>query len=215
MADCCQNKACDLEKMPKTQSRVLWIVLSINLVMFFVEMTAGLIADSVSLTGDSLDMLGDSLAYASSLYVINLGMRAKARSALFKSALMLGSAGAVLARAVYRMAYPVTPDVTLMGSIGVVALLANATCLFLLTRHKNDDINMSSVWLCSRNDIIANVSVIGATVLVFFTGTSWPDLIVGLGITVLFTSSAVKVAKASVLSLKAENAVRVIGTRAT
>ncbi len=180
MADCCQNKACDLEKMPKAQSRVLWIVLAINLVMFFVEMTAGIIADSVSLTGDSLDMLGDSLAYASSLYVINMGMRAKARSAMFKSALMLGSAGVVLARAIYRTVYPVTPEVTLMGAIGVLALVANATCLYMLTRHKNDDVNMSSVWLCSRNDIIANVSVIAATALVFFTGTSWPEGVDGI-----------------------------------
>jgi cation diffusion facilitator family transporter len=212
MADCCHDKACDLEKMPKDQSQVLWIVLAINAVMFVVELVSGILADSVSLTGDSLDMLGDSLAYASSLYVINMGVRAKARSAIFKSALMLGSAAIVLARALYRTFYQATPDLTIMGGIGTLALAMNVTCLVLLTRHRDDDINMSSVWLCSRNDIVANVAVLGAAGLVFYTAASWPDLVVGFGITVLFTVSAFKVFRQSRLELRSGEPQRATAT---
>lgn len=200
MVDCCHNKACDLEKMPKSQSQVLWIVLAINAVMFVIELGFGVFANSVSLTGDSLDMLGDSLAYASSLYVINMGVRAKARSAIFKSILMLSSAGMAFVQALYRTFYQVTPESTIMGGVGVLALAMNVICLILLSRHRNDDINMSSVWLCSRNDIIANLLVLAAAGLVFYTSTPWPDLVVGLGITVLFTTSAIKVFRQSRLA---------------
>lgn len=203
MADCCHNKACDLEKMPTSQSQVLWIVLAINAIMFVVEFGFGVFAHSVSLTGDSLDMLGDSLAYGSSLYVINMGVRAKARSAFFKSTLMLSSASMAFVQALYRTFYQVTPESTMMGGVGVLALAMNVICLILLSRHRNDDINMSSVWLCSRNDIIANLAVLAAAGLVFYTSTPWPDLVVGVGITILFTTSAIKVFRQSRLASSA------------
>lgn len=206
MSDCCQTKACDLAALPKSQSRVLWIVLAINLIMFVVELTSAWVGDSISLAGDGLDMLGDSLAYASSLYVINRGVRAKAGSAVFKGGLMLGSAVLVLAQCIYRLVHPVTPDITVMGWVGVAALAANGACLYLLTRHKNDDINMSSVWICSRNDIIANVTVIAATGLVFLTGAAWPDIVVGLGLTLLFTQSAIDVLRQATSTLKQTDA---------
>ena len=77
-----------------------------------------------------------------------------------------------------------------MGVIGLVALLANGLCLLLLTRHRNDNLNMSSVWLCSRNDIIANTSVLVAAGLVSLTHSILPDLAVGLLLTVVFAKSA-------------------------
>lgn len=202
MGDCCQAKSCELAKMSKRQSKVLWTVLTINATMFFVELIGGIKSNSVSLTGDALDMLGDALAYASSLYVINMGVRAKARAAVFKGALMLGSAGAVLARGVYRTFFQVTPQLTVMGSIGVLALAMNVACLLLLSRHRNDDVNMSSVWICSRNDIIANTAVLIATGLVLYSATPWPDLVVGFGITALFTVSAFRVLRQATAELR-------------
>ena len=71
--NCCQSKGSELTKLKKQQANVLWVVLFINLVMFFVEFGAGIRADSLSLAGGSLDMLGDTLVYASSLYVIDKG----------------------------------------------------------------------------------------------------------------------------------------------
>jgi Co/Zn/Cd efflux system component len=188
--NCCQNKGCELTKLKKQQANVLWVVLFINLVMFFVEFGAGIRADSISLTGDSLDMLGDALVYASSLYVINKGSKAQAGSAFLKGVIMFLFAIAVFARAVYQFSSGVSPEATVMSAIGVIALLANLTCLLLLARHRKDNLNMSSVWLCSRNDIIANISVLVAAGLVFLTGSILPDLAVGLLLTFVFAKSA-------------------------
>lgn len=197
MGDCCQNKACDLEKLKKDQSQVLWAVLIINAIMFFGELAAGIWAHSLALTSDSLDMLGDAIAYGSSLYVINMGARAKALSASLKGGIMIASGLAVLAQAVWKLSHQVAPDVKLMSGVTVLALIANSVCLFLLTRHRSDDINMSSVWLCSRNDLIANTSVLLAAGLVFLTNSHWPDFVVGLGITFLFLKSGVGVLKSA------------------
>ena len=191
MADnCCQAKACEVSKLKERQAKVLWSVLWINAVMFVVEFGAGIRAASLSLTGDSLDMLGDALVYASSLYVIRKSAKAQAGAALLKGLIMFVFAIAVFARATYQLFTGASPEGSIMGAVGVVALLANLLCLLLLTRHRNDNLNMSSVWLCSRNDIIANTSVLAAAVLVLLTHSILPDLAVGLLLTVVFAKSA-------------------------
>ena len=189
-ASCCEGKNPELEKLARDQRKVLWIVLAINLIMFGVEVTSGIYADSVALLGDSLDMLGDACAYGASLYVVGLGLVAKARSAMFKGWIILLSSVAVIAAALYRVFLQEVPASGVMGIIGGLALLANLTCLFLLTRFRNADVNMASVWLCSRNDIIANVSVLCAAGLVSITGSSWPDLAVGGLLAIIFARSA-------------------------
>ena len=191
MADhCCQAKACEVSKLKERQAKVLWSVLLINAVMFVVEFSAGIRAASLSLTGDSLDMLGDALVYASSLYVIHKSAKAQAGAALLKGLIMFLFAIAVFARASYQLFAGASPEASMMGAVGVLALLANLLCLLLLTRHRNDNLNMSSVWLCSRNDIIANTSVVTAAVLVLLTHSILPDLAVGLLLTVVFAKSA-------------------------
>src|SRR4030066_1893328 len=186
MADCCNDKACEIEALRNRQSLTLKIVVGINAVMFIVELTAGLIGGSVSLLADSLDMLGDALVYGFSIYVVARGARMKAIAAMFKGGIMAAFGLFVLGQAVYRIVFPQVPVFEAIGAIGLLALAANGTCFFLLWRHRVDDINMSSVWLCSRNDIIANVSVLFAAVGVWFTGAGWPDIIVGLAIAGLF-----------------------------
>lgn len=197
MGSCCQNNSCDLEKLKEDQSKVLWIVLSINAVMFVVELTGGLLARSLALTGDSLDMLGDTIAYASSLYVIHRGARSKALSAGLKGSIMVISALAVFGQAIWKIVSQSSPEVPLMSAITVSALLANLTCLVLLTRHRSDDINMHSTWICSRNDIIANCSVLAAAGLVQLTQSRWPDILVGLAIAGLFLKSGIGVLKSA------------------
>ena len=187
---CCQHKEAALVKLKQRQARVLWIVLAINLVMFVVEFGAGLRAGSLALTGDSLDMLGDALVYGTSLYVIHRSAKAQASAALLKGIIMFGFAIAVCARAVYQFVAGATPTAEIMGVVGLLALVANLICLLLLTRHRQDNLNMSSVWLCSRNDIIANTSVLAATGLVLLTQSPLPDLLVGLLLTVVFARSA-------------------------
>ena len=93
-----------------------------------------------------------------------------------------------------------------IGIIGVLALTANSLCLLLLWRHRADDINMSSVWLCSRNDIIANVSVLCAGLGVWLTGSGWPVILVGLGLAALFLRSALFVLRGAITELHTTNA---------
>ena len=190
---CCQHKAKELQKLQKRQSKVLWIILVINAVMFVVEFGGGIKAASLSLTGDSLDMLGDALVYGCSLYVIKKGKKAQARSAILKGSIMFISAIAVFARATYQLFAQTVPTVQLMSEIGILALVANLICFLLLIRHRNDNINMSSVWLCSRNDIIANSLVLLTAGLVLLTNSFLPDFILGLLLTVVFAQSAGKV----------------------
>jgi cation diffusion facilitator family transporter len=179
---------------------VLWLVLGLNAVMFVVEILSGWIGKSLALTGDGLDMLGDAVAYGSSLWVITRGASsptATARSAQLKGLLMLATGLAAFGQAVYLFIVRPEPDPFVIGPVAAAALAVNLVCLFALTRHKNDDLNMSSVWLCSRNDIIANVAVLGAGGAVYATGSAWPDLVVGVLIMALFLQSAVKVLAAA------------------
>jgi Co/Zn/Cd efflux system component len=192
-SDCCHSKANELTLLKERQSKVLWIVLAINTVMFVVELNAGLRSQSLSLTGDSLDMLGDALVYGSSLFVLHKSEKLQAGSAFLKGIIMLVSSLAVFAKVVYQLVAWQVPEVTIMGRIGLLALLSNMLCLLLLSSHKDDNINMGSVWLCSRNDIIANVSVLIAALFVLMFSSPVPDLIVGLLLAVLFAKTALRV----------------------
>jgi cation diffusion facilitator family transporter len=193
MSDCCGAAACELEKLRHRQSRTLWIVLAINAVMFVVEFGAGLIAGSTALLGDSLDMLGDALVYGFSLYVVARDDGWKARSAFLKSAVMACFGLFVMAEAIHRALQPELPAFTVMGTIGLAAFAANSLCLGLLWRHRAEDVNMRSVWLCSRNDLIANTAVLGAAATVWLLQSHWPDLVVGTAIACLFLRSALHV----------------------
>jgi Co/Zn/Cd efflux system component len=202
MADCCNDKACEVEALRDRQSSVLKIVLGINAVMFVIELTTGLLASSVSLIADSLDMLGDALVYGFSIYVVARGARMKAKAALLKGGIMAAFGLFVFGQAIYKIIVPHLPVYETIGVIGLLALAANSLCLLLLWRHRTDDINMSSVWLCSRNDIIANVSVLCAAVGVWITSSGWPDILVGLALAALFLRSSVFVLRGAMMELR-------------
>lgn len=202
MSDCCSDKSCELEALRQRQASTLKTVLGINAVMFVVEFAAGLASGSVSLLADSLDMLGDAMVYGFSLHAVAQGARTKAISALLKGTIMAAFGLFTLAEVVHKLIAPAVPMSLGMGVVGLVALSANGVCLLLLWRHRGDDINMSSVWLCSRNDIIANVVVIAAAGAVWLTGSGWPDLVVGVGIAALFLKSALTVLSGAARELR-------------
>lgn len=190
MTDPCTTECCQLDALERRQKKTLKAVLGINATMFVVELSAGLIAGSSALLADSLDMLGDALAYGVTLYAVGRGVLWKARAAFFKGALMWGFGLFVLADAGFKAVSAQAPHYETMGVVGLAALLANAACMALLWRHRSDDLNMRSVWLCSRNDIFANVAVLVAAAGVLSTQSAWPDVLVGLGIALLFLRSA-------------------------
>lgn len=202
MADCCEDKACAIDALQERQSSTLKVVLAINALMFVVELAAGLIAGSTALLSDSLDNLGDALTYGLSLYVVARGARYKAKVALFKGGLILTAGLFALGQVAYRIVIPTLPHFETMGAISLLALLANGSCLALLWKHREEDINMTSVWECSRNDIASNVSVFVAAGGVWLTGSGWPDLLVGLLLALLFLRSAARVLHSAVTELK-------------
>ena len=172
---------------------MLLIVLWINAAMFALEFGAGLVAHSTALLADSVDMLGDAVVYGFSLYVIGRSARWQARGALLKGTIMAAFAAGIAVEIAVKLTRGVTPDGDVMSLVGTVALLANAVALICLWRHRSDDLNMRSAWLCSRNDVIANVGVLAAAGAVRFTGSAWPDVLVGVAIAGLFGSSALAI----------------------
>ena len=170
--------------------------------MFIVELVAGLTSGSTALLSDSLDNLGDALTYGLSLFVITRSLRAKAYVALFKGLLITIAALFVFGQVINKILHPIVPTFETMGIISILALIANGVCLFLLWKHRSDDVNMSSVWECSRNDIASNVSVFIAAGAVWMLNAGWPDLFVGLGLACLFLRSAYRVLSSSIEELK-------------
>jgi Co/Zn/Cd efflux system component len=175
------------------QRRVLQIVLALNSGMFLLELGTGLLARSTALVADSADMLGDALVYGVSLYAVGRGAAWTARAALLKGGLMAVFAVGVLGQAALKLARGAAPVAEAMGAVGLIALAANALCVVLLWRLRDDDVNMRSAWLCSRNDVVANVAVLLAAGVVWATGSGVPDLAVGLAIAAMFGSSAARV----------------------
>ena len=206
MSRCCEDKGCEVAALRVRHSRVLWIVLAINAAMFVVEATAGVLAHSTSLLADALDMLGDALVYGFSLFVVARSLRWQAGAALIKGAFMLAFGLGVLAEAGYKMIHPVMPSVGAMGIVGLLALAANAACFFLLYRHRGDNLNMRSTWLCSRNDLLANVGVLAAAGATWLFASRWPDIVVGVIIAALFLRTAASVMREAMEALAPRSA---------
>ena len=202
MDDCCNKKSCEIEAMKSSHAKILWAVLAINAIMFVVEIVFGILSKSTALKADSLDMLGDSLVYAITLIVLSKSTRHQAGASLVKGVIMLVFGAGVLIDAFIRFSSETIPTAEVMGWVGFLALAMNTICFFLLWRHRSDNLNMSSTWTCSRNDLIANFGVIAAAGLTAVTHSKWPDLLVGILIAAIFVSSSSGVLKRSVTEMK-------------
>jgi len=192
MADCCES-GLDAEKLEASQRRVLTIVMVINLLTFSGMVVASWLSHSSALLSGTLDNLGDALTYGMSLAVVGASIAAKARVALFKGLLISLAAVAVAVQLVWRFYHLEVPLVEMMGIAAILNLAANGVCLLLLNSHRHDDVNMTSVWECSRNDVFEGVAVIVTVAAVWVTASPWPDLIVALALLLLFSRSAFRV----------------------
>jgi Co/Zn/Cd efflux system component len=202
MDSCCETKSAELIALRGKHKTVLVVVLAINAILFMVEAAAGLLASSTALLADSLDMLGDSFVYGFSLYVLWRSAAWKAKAALLKGGIMALFGAGVLVEVIYKIISGIIPSAETMGIIGALVLLGNGVCFLLLYRHRFDDLNMRSTWLCSRNDIVANLSVLMAAIGVKSFDASWPDILVGAAIAALFLKSAFTVLRESFLELR-------------
>jgi cation diffusion facilitator family transporter len=195
MDDCCSAKTCELDGLAADprQRRVLIAVLVINAVMFVTEFTAGVVAGSTALMADAVDMLGDAFVYGLSLFALSRGPRWKAGAALAKGGFILLFGGGIAVEVAVRLLTGAPPSSGLMLAFGGLALCANVVCLSLLWRYRATDVNMSSTFECSRNDVIANVGVLAAAGGVALFHSPIPDLMVGSVIAALFLRSAIRV----------------------
>lgn len=192
MAGCC-NDDCSLDAHQGRQRVTLRAVLAINVVLFVVIVAAALYGRSTALLADSLDNLGDAITYGLSLFAVARGTEVKARVALFKGGLIGLAALVVAGQVVHKLMVPSVPVFEVMGGFSLLGLGANSLCLFLLWRHRHEDVNMSSVWECSRNDIASNLSVLVAAAGVWLTGSGWPDILVATALVVLLVRSSARV----------------------
>lgn len=199
--DCCRVEMPALATT--TYRRALTAALVINAVMFVVEMAAGLWGKSAALQADAVDFLGDSATYAITLLVLGMSVRWRAGSAILKGLSMGGFGLWVIGISVYHLLMGSLPSAAIMGSTGLLALVANLAAAAILYRHRFGDSNMRSVWLCTRNDAIANIAVIAAASGVWASSTGWPDLAVGAVIAALALSSAVAVLRQASGELRA------------
>jgi len=174
---------------------ILWIVLFINLGMFIVEIFSGRISGSQSLLADSLDFFADAANYGISLYVLSKSITLRAKASLIKGYTMGVFGIFVAVSTVYKVFFAVTPKAEIIGAVGFIALSANVFSAFLLYKYRKGDSNRASVWICSRNDAIANIAVICAGLGVWITNNKWPDLAVAFIIAYISLSGAFRIIK--------------------
>lgn len=204
MGSCCENN-CAIEALHTRQKSTLIKVLWINAVMFFVIAAAAFYGRSIALLSDSLDNFGDALTYGLSLYVVSQSVEAKARVALFKGGLILLGASVVIGQVIWKLFHPIVPAYTIMGAFSLAGVFANGLCLWLLWQHRSEDINMSSVYECSRNDIASNLSVFVAALGVWLFQSGWPDIIVASLLAALLLRSSVRVLRGAAQELRKQS----------
>ena len=207
MAGCGCNTTCSpTQKISPKFRKALWIALVLNALMFFVEIIGGSHARSVSLWADALDFAGDAANYAISLAVLSMILYWRATAALLKGMTMAAFGIFVIVKVIWTWWLGITPEPMMMGAIGVLALVVNVFVALMLYAFRDGDANMRSVWLCSRNDAIANIAVIIAAIGVFGTGSMFPDLFVAFIIAYLGVSSGLAVIKQARMERKRDQA---------
>jgi len=196
---------CEMEVTNKEESKTLIVLLAINGSMAVIESTAGWYAESTGLLADALDMLADALVYCSALYAIGKSVRVKIHSALLSGGLQLLLGFVMISEIVRRFIYGSEPISFIMISVSVIALAANILCLVLLNKHKHGEVHMRATWIFSRNDVIANLGVITAGLLVAYLGSPLPDLIIGSVISTVVLHGSYRIIREARLTKKGIN----------
>lgn len=171
---------CEVEIKDQSQRQVLYWLLGINATMFVIEMGIGLLADSTALIADSLDMLADAVVYGVALYAIGKSLLHKANAARISGFFQMALGVLIIIDIVRRSIYGSEPVSGLMMAMGAVALVANVICLVIIRKQRNEEVHMRASWIFSANDVIANLGVIFAGVMVFWLDSRWPDLVIGV-----------------------------------
>ncbi len=186
---------CEVEGAGPEQAKVLRVLLAINAAMFLVESTAGFIAHSTGLIADSLDMFADAAVYGIGLYAVSRSATHKARAAYLSGILQLALGLGVVFEVIRHTIAGSEPLSLLMMGFGALALVANLCCLALLSKHREGGVHMRASWIFSTNDVLANLGVIAAGILVAYFGSAVPDLIIGSVIAAIVIRGGVLIIK--------------------
>ena len=180
----------------KNQRKLLWAVLAINFAFFVIEMTTGLISRSMGLVADSLDMLADSFVYAISLFAVGGTLTRKKRIAKLAGYFQITLAVIGFIEVVRRFfGVEAMPDFRTMIFVSILALIANGICLYLLQKSKSKEAHMQASMIFTSNDIIINLGVITAGILVNWLDSNKPDLIIGTIVFVVVIQGAIEILK--------------------
>jgi Co/Zn/Cd efflux system component len=180
------------------ERRVLWQVLVINLFFFILELLTGFIANSMGLVADSLDMLADSIVYGLSLLAVGGAVSRKKNVARAAGYFQLALAVLGFAEVIRRvLGHGETPDFHLMIIISLLALTGNSLCLYLLQKSRSREAHMRASMIFTSMDVIVNIGVIVAGLIVYLTSSMLPDLIVGTVVFVLVGRGAYRILQLS------------------
>jgi len=180
----------------EVQSKLLWSVLIINFGFFIIEMTTGLISKSMGLVADSLDMLADSFVYGLSLWAVGSSILRKKKVARLSGYFQLTLALLGIIEVIRRfIGFEAMPDYRIMIGVSILALIANAVCLYLLQKSKSKEAHMKASMIFTSNDVIINAGVILAGVLVLLTQSKYPDLVVGSIVFLIVVRGAIRILK--------------------
>jgi len=186
---------CEVKIDNREQSRILIILLGINALMFLLEITLGILSESTALIADSLDMLADATVYAIGLYAVGRSATAKISAASFSGIFQIILGLSVSLDVLRRLIWGSEPESWLMIVIGIAALIANTICLLLISKHKDGEVHMRASWIFSKNDVIANLGIIIGGGLVYLLGSRFPDLIIGMLISILVIHGGIQILK--------------------
>ncbi len=193
MTACNEHCGCEVTVKSRRERHILVTVLLLNVCMFVAEFGAGIISHSTALLADSLDMFADAFVYALSLFALGRDQIWRNRAALTNGILELLIGLGIAVEAINKLFIEAIPLANIMGIFGILALTVNTVCYVLLRRFRDGDINLRAVWICSRNDMLANIGVLLAAALVVVTQSAWPDIVIGLLIASVIVHSAWKI----------------------
>lgn len=190
MSDC----GCHADNVKsEAERRVVRWALVLNAAMFVIGGTAGLIAHSSGVIADALDMLADASAYAIALVAVGKPALFKQRAATASGWILAILGASVVIDATRRAFGESEPDAWIMLPIATLSLIVNATVLRLLHPFRKGEVHLRATWIFTRADVIANLGVIVAALVVLATGTRWPDLAIGVAIGLYVLREAVEI----------------------
>jgi Co/Zn/Cd efflux system component len=176
---------------PAAYKRALLIAAALNMAMVLIELGAAFYANSLALFADAIDFYEDAMTCLMAVALIGYGYRARATFAVLLALMMILPSLWISWKAVEQLLYGLPPDPLPMGLAGLLALVVNIYCAWLLLPHRTGDSAHQSVWLASRADAFANSSIVAAAGVTAWTGSIWPDVIVGIGIAAINIQAAI------------------------